>query len=189
MKTPDRPPIGFALIREWIFEWLMDKNPSRWIARVVGLGFVALWVWLIFWKIDPKDGAIGAVCIAVPAFASLLLGAIILAPSLAQCVAYPFLQLIDSIYLGSHDIEIPVLTYDVAERLLRERRWADAAAEFERQAYWHPMETRAWNEAIRCYMLAGDTVEAARTFRRARLRCHGVHRSGSPDNSDIPPGY
>jgi hypothetical protein len=187
MKRTGRNLISPALIREWICEWLMNRNPLRWMTRVVGVGLVTVWVWLIFWQIDPKDGAIGAACIALPAFASLLLGAIMLAPSLAGCLAYPFFKFIDSIYLGTHDIEIPLLTYDVAERLLRERRWEDAASEYERQAYWHPKESRAWNETIRCYILAGDAMEAERVYRQARLRCPGVNRSGYPDSSAPPP--
>ena len=63
----------------------------------------------------------------------------------------------------------------------------DAASEYERQAYWHPKESRAWNETIRCYILAGDAMEAERVYRQARLRCPGVNRSGYPDSSAPPP--
>lgn len=184
MKPTDQSlgrALRFAFIREWICEWLMEWNSWLGAARIGGVGLVGLWAWLIFWKIKPEDGVFAAACIALPAFASLLLGTIMIVPSLVRWAAYPFLQFIDTIYLGSHDIECPVLTYDVAERLKRERRWEDAAAEFERLAYWHPTEARAWNEAIWCTIQAGDTFEAARLYKRARLICARVHQLGTPD--------
>jgi hypothetical protein len=163
MKPTDQSlgrALRFAFIREWICEWLMEWNSWLGAARIGGVGLVGLWAWLIFWKIKPEDGVFAAACIALPAFASLLLGTIMIVPSLVRC---------------------PVLTYDVAERLKRERRWEDAAAEFERLAYWHPTEARAWNEAIWCTIQAGDTFEAARLYKRARLICSGVHQFGTPD--------
>lgn len=162
------------MIPDWIHDWLTEANWRRWSGRLLGFGFVALWAWLIFWKIDEKNGLFAAACIAFPAFGSLVAGAILIAPTLASWVAAPFLKFIDSVYLGSHIIERPPLSFDVAERLIRERRWEDAAAELERIAYWHPKDARAWNNAICCLLKSGDSVAADRLYRRARVRCFGV---------------
>ena len=156
---------------EGIREGLVSGGFWQWTARVLGVGCVGIWVGLI-WGVDhEKNGMFGAFAISVLGFAALIAGAILLAPSLAVWVASPMLQFVESIYLGSHSVDTPPLTYDVAERRILERRWQDAATEFERIAYWHPGEERAWREAVRCAELAGDSQGAARLKRRARLRC------------------
>lgn len=172
-----------ALGLEWLREWLFSAGFWQWTARVLGIGCVGIWVAMI-WGVKLGEhtvdefnaapsayGIIGGIGTGLVSFAFLVAGAVLLAPSLVPWVASPLLRFAESIYLGSHAIERPPLTYEVAERRIREHRWQDAAAEFERIAYWHPTEERAWSEAIRCAELAGDTDGAAWLKRRARLRC------------------
>jgi hypothetical protein len=185
MQTNDRREfLGFwwEEMKDWAAGWMREGGFWRWVGRAAGVGFIGVWMWMIWVKLG-VSGAIGGDSAAVmgaglgwglAAFGCLVLGAVLLAPSLVQWVAWPFFRFIDSVYLGTHRIERPPLNYDTAERLLRERRWQDAGAEFERIAYWHPEEERAWREAIRCAELSEDAGEAARLRRRARQRCPAV---------------
>ena len=163
-------------IKESLADWCREGGFWRWTARVLGVACVLVWVWMIWWEEEARDSALSAIGQGLFAFGFLVAGAVLLVPTLVRWVAWPFFRFIDSVYLGSHDIERPPLTYDVAERLLRERRWQDAATEFERIAYWHPTEERAWREAIRCAELAGDAAGAEWLRRRARVRCPGGGR-------------
>lgn len=104
-------------------------------------------------------------------FAALVLGAALVAPTFVPLVVWPLHKLIDSIYLGSSGHDRPVLNYRMAERMLKERRYDDAAAEFERIAYWHPKESRAYCEGIRAAQAAGDQKLVVRLYRRGLLRC------------------
>jgi hypothetical protein len=140
----------------------------------MGVGCVMAWAVMIWGEEEGRTSYFSALGSGLFAFALLVAGAIFLAPTLVQWAAWPIFRLIDSVYLGSHAIERPPLTYDVAERLMRERRWQDAAAELERIAYWHPNEERAWREAIRCAELADDKAGADWLRRRARVRCRAV---------------
>jgi len=177
MRTNDRGEfLGFwwEEAKDWVAGWLREGGFWRWVGRGFGVGCVLIWVRMIWWGEEARDSALSAIGHGLFAFAFLVAGAVLLAPSLVQWVAWPFFRFIDAVYLGSHDIARPPLNYEVAERLLRERRWQDAGAEFERIAYWHPQEERAWREAIRCAELVEDPAEAARLWRRARQRCPAV---------------
>jgi len=179
MKTGDTShslALWWEEMKERLGDWCREGGFWLWVSRGLGVFLVGVWGWMIWGR--NWDGAhrLEALAFGVFAFTSLVAGAILLAPSLVPWVAAPFFKFIDMVYLGSHHIERPPLTYDVAERLLRERRWLDAAGEFERIAYWHPKEVRAWSEAIRCTNLAGEKAEADRLYRRARLRCPEVRR-------------
>lgn len=171
----DSPITRWDGLTESVGEWCRDGGFWQWVGRVLGVVLVGVWAWMIWgknWDVERLE----VLAFGLLAFASLVAGAVLLAPSLVPWAAAPFLKFIDMVYLGSHEVERPPLTYDVAERLLRERRWLDAAGEFERIAYWHPNELRAWTEAIRCTKLAGDTAGAAWLYRRARRRCREIRR-------------
>jgi hypothetical protein len=174
-------------VRESVRDWGGQAGFWTWVARILGVGLIGVWVWVIWWKIgiggrlSGEDGGSAAAMgggfgLGLVSFGCLVFGVVLLAPPLVPWVAAPLLRFIDSVYIGGHEIERPRLTYEVAERLLRERRWEAAAGEFERIAYWHPREERAWSEAIRCSVLAGDEAGADWLWRRARLRCPAVRR-------------
>jgi len=181
MKTVDRlEPLAvkWGETKEALADWIREGGFWRWLGRVLGVVCVGLWVIMIWWEDAGGSSALQAVGTGLFAFAFLIAGAVLLAPSLVIWASAPLFKLIDAVYLGSNAIERPPLNYDLAERLLRERRWHDAAAEFERIAYWHPQEERAWREAIRCAELAGDPEGASWLHRRSRLRCAALRRTG-----------
>jgi|GEM_PF-3522415 len=182
--THDESRLALRLeqVADGVRGWLGEAGWWMWVARVLGAGLVGIWVWMIWWKIGiggrlsgesmGSGAAMGAgLGLGLVAFGCLVFGTVLLAPSLVPWVAAPFLRFIDSVYLGGDEVERPRLTYEVADRLVREGRWQDAAAEFEHIAYWHPREERAWTEAVRCSRLAGDVAGADWLLRRARLRC------------------
>jgi hypothetical protein len=154
--------------------WWRDGGFWRWTARGLWIFCILVWARKMGAATEAGDEMLVTFGNGLIASALLLIGAMLLAPTLVAWMSRPIFRFIDSIYLGGHAVERPPLNYDVAERRVREQRWQDAAAEFERIAYWHPKEERAWNEAIRCTQLAGDTAGAAWLYRRARLRCPTV---------------
>ena len=170
----DLPTSRTVWALEALREWLFSAGFWTWMVRIVGIACIAGWAAMIWGRAEKdyaQDGPLGGFATGLFGFAFLVAGTILLVPSLVPWVASPLLRFVDSIYLGSHNVEPPPLTYEVAERRIREGRWQDAATEFERIAYWHPGEERAWREAVRCAELAGDTEGAAWLKRRARLRC------------------
>lgn len=158
-------------VMEAVLAWCQEKGFWVWAGRVIGVGLVAAW-WLMVRGISKgEEGELGTVGQGLIAFAALVAGAIFLAPSLVPWVVAPLHRFIDSVYLGSSAIEKPKLTYDVAEHMLKMKRYEDAAAEFERIASWHPQEARAWCDGIRAALAAGDEAWATRLHRRGLLRC------------------
>lgn len=166
---------------EAVLAWCQEKGFWVWTGRVIGVGLLGLWVYLIWGKsasdIAPAEGLVmeggdvSGVAYGLIYFAPLVASAVFLAPSLVPWVVAPLHRFIDSVYMGSSSIEKPKLTYEVAEHMLKMKRYEDAAAEFERIASWHPQEARAWCDGIRAALAAGDNAWATRLYRRGLLRC------------------
>jgi hypothetical protein len=154
--------------------WAQEKGAWRWVSFGLGVILVALWA-LGLWGMPASGrgnfGAGFAAGYGLLSFAALVAGAILISPMLVPLAARPFCWFIDSIYLGGSAIERPPLSYVVAERRMQEGRYEEAAAEFERLAYWHPRVVRVYVDGIRAARLAGNERTANRLFRRGRLRC------------------
>ena len=168
----DRPAaIWLAIVRQGLRGWCSERGFWVWVSRAIGGGLVAAW-WLGVRSImDQEAGAIETVGWGLFSFAALMAGAIFLVPSIVPYAASPFFAFIDSIYLGGSAVERPRLDYAVADRRWRERRWEDAADEFDRIAYWHRKEVRAYRDGIRASRLAGNEAMADRFYRRGVLNC------------------
>ena len=160
--------------------WLQETRFWQWMCSIVGAGCIICW-WCSIAALLRETEQYGlaelprtlgyAMGRGVLSFALLVGGAIMLAPVLAPVAARPFLRLIDSIYLGGSNRERPPLVYSIAERRIQERRYSEAAEEFERLSFWHPYELRLYLDGIRVARWAEDYKTANRLFRRGRLRC------------------
>ncbi len=150
---------------------ILDRLEGRWgnpWPRRIRLGLAAVlavaWAKLAFFGLEQSPlGAAGAMLFAN---AFLISAAILFAPTAVVWVAAPFTRFVDSIYLGSGEIEIPPLNWQPVDRALEERRWQHAAHEFDRIAQWHAKEMRSYFDGIMCARLAGDASLARELYRR-----------------------
>ena len=150
---------------------LLDRLEGRWgnpWPRRIRLGLAAVlvvaWAKLAFFGLE--QNALRAAGSMLFANAFLVSAAILFAPTAVVWVAAPFTRFVDSVYLGSGEIEIPPLNWEPVDRALEERRWRHAAHEFDRIAQWHAKEMRAYFDGIMCARLASDASLARELYRR-----------------------
>ncbi len=137
---------GVAVVLGGIF-WLLMAKPF-------GIDFNALTRLL---KVPP---------VVVSPVVVLVSAVILLLPDFIHYAAWPFTRWVESVYLGSGEIELPPLNYAPVDRALQEKRWQQAAFEFERISQWYSNEMRPYFDGIMAARLANDGDTARELFRR-----------------------
>jgi tetratricopeptide (TPR) repeat protein len=97
----------------------------------------------------------------------MIVGAIVLAPSLAAWAAIPFTRFIDGIYLpGGPTGDDPEPNYRLADHYYEISQNRLAIEEYEKIIRYHPDETRAYIALIDLWVRCGDAHRAAKLYRR-----------------------
>lgn len=147
------------------------RSGSMWTRRAVAAALAGTFWWLAMkpFRIESDEGA--TVFSAFPplifGMAALISSAILFSPDLVEYAARPFTRWIDSIYLGSSEVaELPPLNYAPVDRAIQEKRWQQAAFEFERISQWYSNEMRPYFDGIMVARLANDSHTARELYRR-----------------------
>ena len=134
----------------------------RWILGCLGL--------FLFFTMASSGGGMGSLLISM---AILILAAMAFSPELSRWAASPLTRLIDGIYFGNGDRDLPPVTLKLARHYCQERRFADAMAECERQLEYHPRNPELWQELLAIARLSGDAERLGKLLNRARRRVRG----------------
>lgn len=146
------------------------RKGGMWVRRALAAVLAGVFWWLATKPFRTEDDDGGNPFAALPflvfSMAALISSAIMIAPDLVEYAARPFTRWIDSIYLGSGEIEVPPLNYAPVDRAIQEKRWQQAAFEFERISQWYANEMRPYFDGIMAARLANDGYTARELYRR-----------------------
>ncbi len=104
------------------------------------------------------------------AFAKMLLGAIILAPTLANWISIPIFAWVDSIYRPGGYNRKPPLCYRLGEQYIREKKYDLALVEYRDITRYYPKEIRAAATLYLLYKQTDETRRAERWYARSIFR-------------------